>query len=148
MSSLPEGKFITSTNVMDSINNANLTEDYAKLINSYETTAILDKRSLSKISETISCRYVLHVKLIDQSVINKGFTKNAHLFGQVWDCKLGDVVWEATGKVSVDYNQTFDYRGHRMEIEEVVELASLMLINKLPGIIIPIPNYEIPPLER
>jgi methyl coenzyme M reductase beta subunit len=128
---------------MDFINNAELTEDYSKLIDDYNRSAILNKTTLHKIGEAIGVRYLLYVKLLEQ-VRTQGLTRGAltgdlvkttgkrvNLFGQVWDCTLGDVVWEGTGDVFVESGE-MTYVAQTMD--ELVAIASRSFLSNLPGV--------------
>ena len=140
---LPEGQFLGNLETMDFINNAELTEDYSKLIGDYDRSAILNKTTLHKISEAVGVRYLLYVKLLEQ-VRTQGVTrgvltrnlvktkgKRVNLFGQVWDCTLGDVVWEGTGDVSVESGE-MTYVAQTMN--ELVDIASRSFLSNLPGV--------------
>jgi hypothetical protein len=140
---LPEGKFFGNLETIDLINNAKLTEDYSKAIDDYNRSAILNKETLRKIGEAIGVRYLLYVKLLEQ-VQTQGLTrgslsgdliktrgKKVSLFGQVWDCTLGDVVWEGTGEVSVESGEMTVVK---QEIDELVDIATRSFLNNLPGI--------------
>lgn len=66
---LPEEKFIGAIQTLDPINDADLTEEYARMIDDYAKAATLNNRTLRKVGETTGIRYLLHVKLLDQSHI-------------------------------------------------------------------------------
>ena len=144
---LPDDKFIGTIQTLDLINEANLTEAYAQMIDDYAQAAILNKKTLRQIGEAAGIRYLLHVKLLDQShtetigpallsddIINRQI-KNVSIFGQVWDCHLGDVVWEGTGDVAVQTEVEVQYIKH--SIEDLVNIAARSFLNNLPGINIP-----------
>ena len=147
---LPEERFSGAIQTLDLINEANLTEAYAQMIDDYARAAILNKRTLNKIGEATGIRYLLHVKLLDQShteKIQKAFLsdmmvplegKNVTIFGQVWDCGLGDVVWEGTGEIAAEAEVEFQYVKH--DIDQLVSMAAQSFLNNLPGIQIPRAN--------
>jgi len=56
----------------------NLTEDYSKLIDDYDHSAILNKSTLRKVGEATGTRYVLYVKLLEQ-VKTQGLTRGAYV---------------------------------------------------------------------
>lgn len=141
---LPHGKFIATIPTLDLINEANLTEAYAQMIDDYARAAILNKKTLRRIGEATGIRYLLHVKLLDQShretvgpallsdeIINLQ-VRNVSIFGQVWDCDLGDVVWEGTGEATVRTEVEVQYLKH--SIEDLVNIAARSFLNNLPGI--------------
>ena len=147
---LPEGRFAGAIQTLDLINEANLTEAYAQMIDDYARAAILNKRTLHQIGEATGIRYLLHVKLLDQSRterIQQAFLsddivslegKNVSIFGQVWDCGLGDVVWEGTGEIAAEAEVEFQYVKH--DIDQLVSMAAQSFLNNLPGIQIPRAN--------
>jgi hypothetical protein len=113
---LPERKFLRTVTAMDVINNANLTEDYAKLLENHSKTGLLNKDSLHKMNQATEVRYLLHVKLLERlrkreekfeqelgTVTLPVYGEKGHIyiFGQVWDCKMGNIAWEGIGEVSV-----------------------------------------------
>ena len=141
---LPEGRFAGTIQTLDLINEADLTEAYAQMIDDYARAAILNKRTLHRIGEATGVRYLLHVKLLDQShtetigpallsdeIINLQI-RNVSIFGQVWDCDLGDVVWEGTGEAMVRTEVEVQYLKH--SIEDLVNIAARSFLNNLPGI--------------
>lgn len=144
---LPEESFYGAIQMLDLINEANLTEAYAQMIGDYERAAILNKRTLREIGKATGIRYLLHVKLLNQSrterlakallsddiVSLEG--KNVTIFGQVWDCGLGDVVWEGTGEVAVEAEMEFQYV--KQNIDYLVSVAAQSFLNNLPGVQIP-----------
>ena len=141
---LPEGRFYGAIQMLDLINEANLTEAYAQMIGDYEQAAILNKRTLHEIGKATGIRYLLHVKLLDQSRTERLAkallsddivsleAKNVTIFGQVWDCGLGDVVWEGTGEVAAEAEVEFQYVKH--DIDQLVSMATQSFLNNLPGI--------------
>lgn len=140
---LPERKFLGNLETMDLINDAALTGSYARLITDYNRSAILDKSTLRRINGALGVRYVLYVKLLEQS-ITAGATyshllesamattiKEVRMFGQVWDCMLGDVVWEGTGEV---FAESGELTYVSQSLEEMVNIAARSFLNNLPGI--------------
>ena len=144
---LPEGRFAGTIQTLDLINEADLTEAYAQMIDDYARAAILNKRTLHRIGEATGVRYLLHVKLLNQShteriapallsddiVSLEG--KNVSIFGQIWDCGLGDVVWEGTGEIAAEAEVEFQYVKH--DIDQLVSMAASSFLNNLPGVQIP-----------
>ncbi|MDE0298792.1 MAG: hypothetical protein OXN17_09185 [Candidatus Poribacteria bacterium] len=149
-SHLPEGRFLGAIETLDLLNEANLTEAYAQMIDDYSRAAILNKKTLHRIGQATGIRYLLHVKLLDQSRterIQQAFLsdnlvslegKNVSIFGQVWDCGLGDVVWEGTGQVNAEAEVEFQYV--KQDIDQLVTMAAQSFLNNLPGIKLPPTN--------
>lgn len=147
---LPDGRFSGAIQTLDLINEADLTEAYAQMIDDYARAAILNKRTLHNIGDATGIRYLLHVKLLDQSrterlaqaVLSDDIVslegKNVSIFGQVWDCGLGDIVWEGTGEVAAEAEAEFQYVKH--DIDHLVDMAAQSFLNNLPGIELPRAN--------
>ena len=143
---LPEGKFIGDLETIALISNAGLTEDYSRLINDYNRSAILNKGSLIKIGTVVGVEYLLYVELLEQSqaeglaprilskdpLVVKEIKMN--IFGQVWSCTIGDVVWEGTGEISV---QTKDQWTYKRAVDELVNMAARSILKNLTGLEIP-----------
>ena len=97
-----------------------------------------------KLAKQPGIRYLLHVKLLDQSrterlaaaVLSDDIVslegKNVVIFGQVWDCGLGDIVWEGTGEVAAEAEVEFQYVKH--DIDQLVSMATQSFLSNLPGI--------------
>ncbi len=143
---LPEGKFIGDLETIALINNAGLTEDYSRLLNDYNHSAILNTDSLIKIGAVIGVEHLLYVELLEQSQ-TEGLTprilsKNPlivkeikmNISGQVWSCTIGDVVWEGSGEISV---QTEDQWTYKQAVDELVNMAARSILKNLTGLEIP-----------
>ena len=130
---LPEGKFIGNLEAMDLINNAGLTENYSKLIEDYNRSAILNKNSLTNIGRAVGVEHLLYVKLLEQSqtqeLVPKGMSMN--IFGQVWSCTTGDVVWEGTGEISI---QSEDELPHKQTVDKLADMTTHSILKNLPGL--------------
>ena len=142
----PEGKFIGDLETIALISNAGLTEDYSQLISDYNRSAILNKGSLIKIGTVVGVEYLLYVELLEQSQ-TKGLAPRIlskdplvvkeikmNIFGQVWSCTIGDVVWEGTGEISV---QTEDQWTYKRAVDELVNMAARSILKNLTGLEIP-----------
>ena len=123
--------FLDSLQTMSRINDANLSQPYAKLMGDFERTAILDQKVLAQIGDATQVRYLLHVKLLDQTSLS------LDLFGQVWDTHLGDVVWEVRGKVEV---LPADDPKRNPPQDHVVDYTACTFLNRLPGFMILLPE--------
>ena len=142
----PEGKFIGDLETIALINNAGLTEDYSRLIDDYNRSAILNKGSLIKIGTVVGVEYLLYVELLEQShteglaprilskdpLVVKEIKMN--IFGQIWSCTIGDVVWEGTAEISV---QTKDQWTYKRAVDELVNMAVRSILKNLTGLEIP-----------
>lgn len=130
---LPEGKFIGNLEAVDLINNAGLTENYSKLIEDYNRSATLNKNSLITIGRAVGVEHLLYVKLLEQSqtqeLVPQGISMN--IFGQVWSCTTGDVVWEGTGEISI---QSEDELPHKQTVDKLADMTTHSILKNLPGL--------------
>ena len=118
----PEGKFIEDLETIALISHAGLTEDYSRLLNDYNCSSILNKDSLTKIGAVIGVEHLLYVELLEQSqtegLAPRILSKNPlvvkeiemNIFGKVWSCTTGDVVWEGTGEIFVQTEDQWTYK--------------------------------------
>ena len=53
-----------------------------------------------------------------------------NIFGQVWSCVIGDVVWEGTGEISVQTEAELTYR---QAVDELVNMAAHSILENLTG---------------
>lgn len=151
----PEGKFIGDLETIALISNAGLTEDYSRLLNDYNRSAILNKNSLIKIGAVIGVEHLLYVELLEQSqteglaprILSKDplLVKEIKMkiFGQVWSCTIGDVVWEGTGEISV---QTEDQWTYKQAVDELVNMAARSILKNLTGL--EIPSSAVPKVSK
>lgn len=139
----PAGKFIGDLETIALISNAGLTEDYSRLLNDYNRSAILNKDTLKKIGAVIGVEHLLYVELLEQSqtegLVPRILSKDPlvvkevkmNIFGQVWSCTIGDVVWEGTGEISV---KTEDQWTYKQAVDELVSMAARSILKNLTGL--------------
>lgn len=94
--------------VTDILNSNGLSSDYARAINDYHTSGILDKNLLRSIGKALDTKFLLYTTLLEE----QGRTADdlwpiveLYVQCQVWDTQRGDVVWEGKGgcaKVTTD----------------------------------------------
>lgn len=96
--------------VISILNENNLIANYTAAINDYKTTGIVPKDMVHQIQEVLDVRYLLYLNLLSDSeaeVITTGDYSSVvrvdelYVQCQIWDCDLGDVVWEGKGGVAV-----------------------------------------------
>jgi len=131
---------LTSREALNLINQANLTGEYAKLIEQYEITGILDKRILRKLKDILKVKYIAQPRL-------SYFTERAYsrltAFGlalvstrettvkislQIWDAERGLILWEGSGEAIIAVEAM---RAKHVTFEEVAAAACEGLIEKL-----------------
>ena len=54
-----------------------------------------------------------------------------NIFGQVWSCVIGDVVWEGTGEISVQTEAELTYK---QAIDKLVNMAAHSILKNLTGL--------------
>ena len=136
---LSEGKFVGYLETIALISNAGLTKDYSRLINDYNRSAVLNKNSLITIGRAVGVEHLLYVKLLEQSQTQELVPKemSMNIFGQVWSCTTGDVVWEGTGEISM---QSEDELPHKQTVDKLADMATHSILKNLPGLEIPGPT--------
>ena len=51
-----------------------------------------------------------------------------NIFGQVWSCVIGDVVWEGTGEISVQTEAELTYK---QAVDKLVNMAAHSILKNL-----------------
>jgi hypothetical protein len=141
---LPEDKLLVVNATMNSITDAGLTEDYSKLIENHNKTGLLNKDVLQELRQVFGARYILYTNLLEQSrkhtlkfynvtgtIIEPiyGEKGSVHIFGQIWDCVSGNIIWESIGQVSVQSGM-FEYV--KETTDELVDDAVRSVLEGLP----------------
>lgn len=137
----PEIKIVTVRETLNRINRSGLTRDYASMLESYNTTGILDKEVLLKIGNTLGIKHIAQPKL--SSLIERTSTRLS-AFGlsivstrettvkislQLWDTETGNIIWEGSGAATIAVEAL---RAKSVSFEEVAEAASRSLVKKFP----------------
>ena len=101
---------LSTKQVISILNDNNLTANYTTAIHDYNTTGIVPKDMVHQIQEVMGVKYLLYLKLLSDSeaaIVPTGkYTEvikvdEIYVQCQVWDCSIGDVVWEGKGGVAV-----------------------------------------------
>lgn len=131
---LSSDKVLSPIQTLNSINDANLTEEYSDLIEDYNRSAILNKQTLKMLGEALGCRYLIYSKVghsEDYVVISTGYgytrydISEANIYTQVWDTQLGDIVWEGIGGgAAIEGSEGSD-------LNSLISLAALGLSNRI-----------------
>jgi|GEM_PF-2945459 len=98
---------VAPIDVINKINDADLSDSYADMMKTYRETGILNKNSMKLIASTVDSRYLLYSRL---NAAYTAQTKSYDDFGnytsevlevqlycQIWDSEKGDIVWEGYG---------------------------------------------------
>ncbi|MFW5793848.1 MAG: hypothetical protein ACOCWC_06145 [Bacteroidota bacterium] len=107
--SFGDSNVLSPNQVITVLNENDLTEEYSKAVENYTTTGIVPKEMVEKLNESLSVRYLLYTRLLADSEIGITGTGNysktyqineLYVQCQVWDAKVGDVVWEGKGGIA------------------------------------------------
>jgi hypothetical protein len=122
---------------MECIQNHNLIDAYARLINNYQDTAILEKKTLREVGKAIGVRYLLYSQLqrhhkksgyvLPDNPLSYKVVKDVRVYTQVWDVQSGEVVWEGEGIAT----HTEDLFTQPVLFDEVVKAACYGVINAM-----------------
>jgi len=142
METLGKGiRFIKWQDTLNILNENNLASRYQDALIRYKDTAIIDKNLIQDMGVALSAKYFLFVQLrplentheLRQSVLVRGVytqeTFGVSGFGQIWDAKEGDVVWEGVGGVMAQSDE-LSYIGDRNP-ETYSTKAAYALIKKI-----------------
>lgn len=135
----PEIKILTSREILNHINRADLAGEYAGMIEGYNLTGILDRKTLEKIGNVIEVKYIAQPRL---SSFNEKTSARLIAFGlslistrettvnislQIWDTRTGSIVWEGSGQATIAVEAM---RAKPVSFEDVAEVASRSLVKK------------------
>jgi hypothetical protein len=137
----PKINMISSREIMNKINSANLTGIYAEVLDSYDITGILNRDFLKKIGDVLNVKYIAQPKLLSftettssrlsalgLSLISTRET-TLKISLQVWDTFTGNIIWEGSGQATVAAEAM---RAKPVTFEEVAEVTSLGVVKKFP----------------
>lgn len=135
----PEIGIVPSRETLNRINGAELTKEYAGMLEGYEITGILDKNVLAKIGNILNVKYIAQPKL--SSFVERTSTRLS-AFGlslvstrettvkislQLWDTGTGNIVWEGSGQATIAVEAL---RAKPVSFEEVAEAACRGMMKK------------------
>lgn len=136
----PDIGIVPSRETLNRINGAELTKEYAGMLEGYETTGILDKNVLAKIGNILNVKYIAQPRL---SSFAERTSTRLSAFGlslvstrettmkvslQLWDAGTGNIVWEGSGQATIAVEAL---RAKPVSFEEVADVASRGLMKKL-----------------
>lgn len=128
--------------VLNSVNRANLDQEYKAMYRDYLQTGILDADVLAEVGDTSDVRYLAQLSLAGFSQGNRGRlsvfglrmvdTKqgNLRIFVQIWDSQSGTVVWEGSGELNYAYDTG---RENPVSFADLCRLTAARLFAELPG---------------
>ncbi|MBI5971310.1 MAG: hypothetical protein HY884_09180 [Deltaproteobacteria bacterium] len=137
----PDIKVIPYWQTLSVINTGGYTADYARMLNTYTTTGILDKDVLTKLGAALGAKYLIHPRIIDfnqkQTIRFQpfGFTMflthetEIKIYMEVWDAKNGAIVWIGAAEAHMASEH---FMSKPIPFEEVAKLTIETLLKKMP----------------
>jgi hypothetical protein len=141
---LPNMKVLSQRETLNKLNEFNLSESYAKMMDDYSKTAILNRKTLNSIGNKLGCKYLLYSKVdTERSVeafIVEGNVRSSKVIGveiyaQLWDTNIGDLVWEGHGGSAAPEN------GY--DVPNLIELSAEGLAKRISK-----SSFEVPAPEK
>jgi len=135
----PEINILTSRDILNRINSADLAGEYVSMIAGYNLTGILERKTLEKVGNVIEVKYIAQPRLssftertstrliaFGLSLISTRET-SVNISLQIWDTKTGSIVWEGSGQATIAVEAM---RAKPVSFEDVAEVASRGLVKK------------------
>lgn len=107
--------------VIQTLNEYNLAEDYSLAIETYRRTGIVAEDLVKRMGDALGVEYLLYTSLLSASEVDFVYTGNSYekvqtdeiyIQAQVWSTNIGDVVWEGKGGIAKLQN----YDGDMIEL--------------------------------
>jgi len=101
-----EGNVKSTNQVIRILNENNLADEYTVALNDYKTSGIVPKDMVNQLGNVLNVDYLLYTRLLTDSEarliqILKSYENikvdELYIQCQIWDIKIGDVVWEGKG---------------------------------------------------
>ena len=96
--------------VVNKLNEDSLTDEYTSALKNYTATGIIPKEMVRNLGKSLAVDYLLYSRLINNGEYRYFNTGNynsvkievdeIYIQSQIWDTKIGDVVWEGKGGVA------------------------------------------------
>ena len=109
-------KVISTDQVISTLNENNLSEDYSAALNNYSVSGIVPKVMVNRLGVALSVDYLLYTRLLsdtEMGLVTDGYSTNVvsvdeiYVQCQIWDTRIGDVVWEGKGGIAkLDQNES------------------------------------------
>jgi len=107
--------------VIQTLNEYNLAEDYSLAIETYRRTGIVTEDLVKRMGDALGVEYLLYTSLLSASEVDFIYTGNSYekvqtdeiyIQAQVWSTNIGDVAWEGKGGIAKLQN----YDGDMIEL--------------------------------
>lgn len=137
----PDVKVIPYWQTLSVINTGGYTADYARMLNTYTTTGILDRDVLTKLGSALGATYLIHPRIIDfkqkQTIRFQpfGFTMflthetEIKIYIEVWDARNGGIVWIGAAEANMASEH---FMSKPIPFEDVAKLSIETLLKKMP----------------
>ena len=109
-------KIISPNQVITTLNENNLSDEYSAALNNYSISGIVPKEMVNRLGEALSVDYLLYTRLLSDTevgLVSDGYSTQVvsvdeiYVRCQVWDTRIGDVVWEGKGGIAkLDQNES------------------------------------------
>jgi len=100
--------------VVNKLNEDSLTDEYTSALKNYSATGIIPNKMVQNLGKSLAVDYLLYSRLINEDEKRYFNTSDnflrinivrikvdeIHIQSQIWDTKIGDVVWEGKGGVA------------------------------------------------
>jgi hypothetical protein len=113
----PNSTIVSPSQTISMINETGISGDYSEAIQNYSVSGIVPKELLQKIGNSLGVQYLLLTRFLsssEYSAIYSGYgtttiaVDEIYIQSQVWDVKMGDVVWEGKGGIAKLQNANLD----------------------------------------
>jgi hypothetical protein len=137
----PDIRVVSLPEVLSAVNQAGMADEYKQMYVDYSDTGIFKQESLRRVGQTTGVQYLAQLKLSSFNQNSKSRfnflglrlfqTKEANirLFLQIWNSKMGSIVWEGTEELNYAWDTA---REQPVTFQLVVEEIAENLISKLP----------------
>ena len=104
-----QGNVRSTQQVIASLNQVGLSEDYSRALNNYQHSGIIPGELIKKVGEALGVEFLLYTRLLaarESDIIHTGTSSKRvdvdelYVQTQIWSTKLGDVVWEGKGGIA------------------------------------------------
>lgn len=137
----PEQRAIALPSALTAINQANLSQDYRRMLDDYRATGLFERAALSRIGAAVGARFLVQLKLSSFRQESKSRwgtlglrileTKSTtvRLFMQIWDSAEGAIVWEGMTEITSAYDSVSE---ETVAFSSVIKEAARRLVAKMP----------------
>jgi len=127
--------------VLSEVNRANLSLEYKKMVDDYQSTGILEKETLRRVGEVSHVRYLglLGLAQFTQRTNRRLSAIGLRVFDtklasmrlswQIWDSHTGTIAWEGSDEIDYAYDTGLE---KPVNFGFVTEQAAVNLINEIP----------------